>query len=105
MQLLMKACCREGSVLVNGTIGDAAVTSTGEGDVYVIGTTRSVAVNSSGDGDIKLRNANGKLHHHHSLTPFPAPHLAFTWVTWKPQKGFNKTSMIEQSCNANDFAK
>ena len=55
--------CREGTVLVNGTIGDAAITSTGEGDVYVIGTTTSVAINSSGDGNIKLRNANGKAHH------------------------------------------
>lgn len=49
--------------MVNGTIGNAAITSTGEGDIYVVGTTTSVAVNSSGDGDIKLQNANGKTPH------------------------------------------
>lgn len=63
-------------MLVNGTIGDAAVTSTGEGDIYVVGTTTSVAVDSSGDGDIKLRNANGNAYHITSAEPeIPPPHL------------------------------
>ena len=65
--------CREGNVLVNGTIGDAAINSTGDGDVYVIGTTGSVAVNISGDGDIKLRNAFGRARH--STPPPPPPVL------------------------------
>ena len=70
--------CRAGNVLVNGTIGTAAITLTGDGDVYVVGTTTSVAVNSSGDGDIKLRNANGKTHHVGSAVSGKPPPPSFS---------------------------
>ena len=81
---------------MNGTIGNAAVTSTGEGDIYVVGTTTSVAVDSSGDGDIKLRNANGNAYHITSAPlSFPPP-VALNWLEiWlkpKPQKGCDITN-------------
>ena len=51
--------CRTGSVLVNGTIGNAVVDSSGTGNVYLLGANTSVAVNLAGVSSLYLRNANG----------------------------------------------
>ena len=57
------ACCRTGSVLVNGTIGNAEVMSSGTGNVYLLGTNTSVDVDLAGVSNVYLRNANGRLPH------------------------------------------
>jgi len=51
--------CRTGSVLVNGTIGNAIVDSSGTGNVYLLGANTSVGVNLAGVSSLYLRNANG----------------------------------------------
>ncbi len=60
--------CRTGSVLVNGTIGNAIVDSSGTGNVYLLGANTSVAVNLAGVSSVYLRNANGL-----SFTQCPDP--------------------------------
>ena len=52
--------CRTGNVLVNGTIGDALVSSSGTGSVYLLGTNTSVVVDLAGVSSVYLRNANRK---------------------------------------------
>jgi len=46
-------------VLVNGTIGNATVASSGTGSVYLLGTNTSVGVDLAGVSSVYLRNANG----------------------------------------------
>ncbi len=58
MQMTVLAC-RTGSVLVNGTIGNAIVDSSGTGNVYLLGANTSVGVNLAGVSSVYLRNANG----------------------------------------------
>ena len=52
--------CRTGNVLVNGTIGNAIVSSSGTGSVYLLGTNTSVVVDLAGVSSVYLRNANRK---------------------------------------------
>jgi hypothetical protein len=74
MQVTVLAC-RTGSVLVNGTIGNAIVDSSGTGNVYVLGANTSVGVNLAGVSSVYLRNANGLSsslasdHASHALCP------------------------------------
>ncbi len=46
-------------MLVNGTIGNATVASSGTGSVYLLGTNTSVGVDLAGVSSVYLRNANG----------------------------------------------
>jgi len=46
-------------VLVNGTIGNAIVDSSGTGNVYLLGANTSVGVNLAGVSSVYLRNGNG----------------------------------------------
>ena len=82
-------------MLVNGTIGDAAISSTGEGDIYVVGTTTSVAVNSSGDGNIELRNANGKIHHISCVGLDPCPLQPFTSLGFLSGSSHTKVLVLQ----------
>lgn len=47
-------------MLVNGTIGNALVSSSGTGSVYLLGTNTSVRVDLAGVSSVYLRNANRK---------------------------------------------
>lgn len=53
-------CNRTGSVLVNGSIGTATISSSGTGNVYLLGTNTSVGVDLAGTSSVYLRNANSK---------------------------------------------
>ena len=44
-------------MLVNGTIGNALVSSSGTGNVYLLGTNTSVVVDLAGVSSVYLRNA------------------------------------------------
>lgn len=61
---------RTGSVLVNGSIGNATIALSGTGSVYLLGTNTSVGVDLAGISNVYLRNANGK----HSNHPVLAMH-------------------------------
>lgn len=53
-------------MLVNGTIGDALVASSGTGSVYLLGTNSSVTVDLAGVSSVYLRNADRKSQCQHS---------------------------------------
>ena len=46
-------------MLVNGTIGNATIDSSGTGNVYLLGANTSVGVNLAGVSSVYLRNTNG----------------------------------------------
>ena len=45
-------------MLVNGTIGNTTIASSGTGSVYVLGTNTSVQVDLQGVSNVYLRNDN-----------------------------------------------